>query len=266
MAHKTLINGTAYEITSGKTLVNGTSYDIACGKTLVGGTAYDISFGTRLGDLPVGNSVFLTVNGSLKEFLIVNQGKPSSLYDDSCNDTWLLMKDCYEKLVWDSSRSNKYATSSIHTYLNNNFLSLFDSDTNAHIKTVKIPYGAGGSTSTVYSGSNGLSTKVFLLSGYEVGFTTTVDGGVLAADGTCLDYFNGAKNSDRIAYLSGSAVEWWLRTPVVTSPEYARVVWGGGDCRQQYVNSQQDYGKHGVRPAIILSSDLLVDKNNRLKL
>lgn len=45
MAHKTLVGGTAYEISGGKTLVGGTAYSIAGGKTLVGGTAYDIGFG-----------------------------------------------------------------------------------------------------------------------------------------------------------------------------------------------------------------------------
>ena len=44
MAHKTLVNGTSYDITGGKTLVSGTAYSIAGGKTLVGGTGYDISF------------------------------------------------------------------------------------------------------------------------------------------------------------------------------------------------------------------------------
>jgi hypothetical protein len=44
MAHKTLINGTAYSISGGKTLVNGTAYSIKNGKTLVDGTAYGINF------------------------------------------------------------------------------------------------------------------------------------------------------------------------------------------------------------------------------
>lgn len=44
MAHKTLINGTAYEISGGRTLVNGTGYSIDKGKTLVGGTAYEVGF------------------------------------------------------------------------------------------------------------------------------------------------------------------------------------------------------------------------------
>lgn len=44
MAHKTLIGGTAYEISGGKTLVDGTAYSIKNGKTLVGGTAYEVGF------------------------------------------------------------------------------------------------------------------------------------------------------------------------------------------------------------------------------
>ena len=50
MAHKTLVGGTAYDVTGGKTLVNGTVYNITGGKTLVGGTAYDISFGSQGAD------------------------------------------------------------------------------------------------------------------------------------------------------------------------------------------------------------------------
>lgn len=43
-AGKTLVGGTAYEITGGKTRVTGTNYTITGGKTLVGGTVYTISF------------------------------------------------------------------------------------------------------------------------------------------------------------------------------------------------------------------------------
>lgn len=44
MAHKTLINGTSYEITGGRAMVDGTGYEIKSGKTLVGGTAYEVGF------------------------------------------------------------------------------------------------------------------------------------------------------------------------------------------------------------------------------
>ena len=44
MAHKTLIDGTEYEIKGGLTLVEGTSYGVKDGKVLVDGTEYSISF------------------------------------------------------------------------------------------------------------------------------------------------------------------------------------------------------------------------------
>ena len=50
------------------------------------------------GDLAVGSVVKLIENGVATEYLVVNQGKPSgsSLYDDSCDGTWLLRNDIYE--------------------------------------------------------------------------------------------------------------------------------------------------------------------------
>ena len=44
MGHKTLINGTAYDIKGGRTLIEGTGYSIKSGKTLIGGTGYNITF------------------------------------------------------------------------------------------------------------------------------------------------------------------------------------------------------------------------------
>ena len=35
MSHKTLVNGTVYEVNGGKCLVNGTAYDIKKGRTLI---------------------------------------------------------------------------------------------------------------------------------------------------------------------------------------------------------------------------------------
>lgn len=70
MAHKTMVDGVAYEITGGKTLVNGTGYAIKSGKTLVGGTAYEVGFGkpipiiTITGDDADGYSyTSVTING-----------------------------------------------------------------------------------------------------------------------------------------------------------------------------------------------------------
>lgn len=44
MAHKTLVEGTAYNINKGQTLIDGTSYSLNAGQTLIGGTSYGINF------------------------------------------------------------------------------------------------------------------------------------------------------------------------------------------------------------------------------
>ena len=206
----------------------------------------------------VGSTVKLKVNGTAKEFIVVHQGKPSSLYDDSCNGTWLLMKDIYENRVWQSGNINKYESSDIHTYLNNTFLNLFESNIRDAIKQVKIPYRKnGGSGGTDQSGANGLSAKIFLLSGYEVGWTTS-DYSYFPVDGAKLSYFESgtgtSANNKRIANLNGSAAYWWLRSP---NTNYTSRVWGvysGGD----YGDGHYASGSFGIRPALILPSTLLV--------
>lgn len=156
--------------------------------------------------LAVGSSVYCNVNGTKTEFIVVHQGKPSSLYDDSCNGTWLLMKDIYENRQWNSSDVNNLENSTIQSYLNGTFLNLFDSNIKDAIKQVKIPYRKNGSGGTNQSGANGLSCKIFLLSGYEVGWTSS-DSQYFPQDGAKLDYFTASSGgkSKRIAKLNGSA-------------------------------------------------------------
>ena len=46
--------------------------------------------GTPVAVFALGNTPYLNVGGVRKEFLVVHQGLPSSLYDASCDGTWLL--------------------------------------------------------------------------------------------------------------------------------------------------------------------------------
>ena len=203
----------------------------------------------------IGSTIKLKVNGSAKDFIVVHQGKPSSVYDDSCNGTWLLMKDIYENRQWHSSNTNDYANSTIHSYLNSTFLNLFESNIKNAIKQVKLPYRKGSGTSTtVTSGSNGLSAKIFLLSATETSFSFS---SMPSGEGAELAYFKGcadnSSDSKRVAYLNGSATYWWLRSPLCRSFSYALCVgsrgdWSNGGCSDSY----------GIRPALILPSTLLV--------
>ena len=203
----------------------------------------------------IGSTIKLKVNGSAKDFIVVHQGKPSSVYDDSCNGTWLLMKDIYESRQWHSSNTNDYANSTIHSYLNSTFLNLFESNIKNAIKQVKLPYRKGSGTSTtVTSGSNGLSAKIFLLSATETSFSFS---SMPSGEGAELAYFKGcadnSSDSKRVAYLNGSATVWGLRSPYCNYFGGALYVdsdgdWGGNGCSISY----------GIRPALILPSTLLV--------
>lgn len=200
----------------------------------------------RLGAKAVGSTVKIKVNGTVKDFIIVHQGKPSSVYDDSCNGTWLLMKDIYTTRNWDDSNCD-YLNSDMTAYLNGTFISLIDADIRNAIKQVKIPY-INYSNDNVMSGSNGLSCKVFLLSGTEVGFSGV---SYMATEGAKLSYFDSA--SKRVAYNGSSAAVWWLRSP--SSNGYVSV-WGvytdGSD------RSLWFYDNYGARPAFVLPSSLVV--------
>lgn len=209
-----------------------------------------------LGSKAVGSTIKLKVNGSARNFIVVHQGKPSSVYDDSCNGTWLLMKDIYESRQWDSSNTNDYANSTIHSYLNGTFMNLVESSIKNAIKQVKIPYRKGhGTSKTVTSGSNGLSAKIFLLSATETSFSY---GSMPSGEGAELAYFKGCADLDsdskRVAYLNGSATSWWLRSPGCNiTYKRALAVSSDGDCG----DTSCSYST-GIRPALILPSTLLV--------
>ena len=203
----------------------------------------------------IGSTIKLKVNGSAKDFIVVHQGKPSSVYDDSCNGTWLLMKDIYENRAWHSSNTNDYANSTIHSYLNSTFLNLFESNIKNAIKQVKLPYRKGSGTSTtVTSGSNGLSAKIFLLSATETSFSFSY---MPSGEGAELAYFKGcadnSSDSKRVAKLNGSATDWWLRSPNCNYFNYALGVYSNGDWN--YYGCSNSFG---IRPALILPSTLLV--------
>lgn len=203
----------------------------------------------------IGSTIKLKVNGSAKDFIVVHQGKPSSVYDDSCSGTWLLMKDIYENRQWHSSDTNDYANSTIHSYLNSTFLAMLDSNIQKAIKQVKLPYRKGSGTSTtVTSGSNGLPAKIFLLSATEMSFNFSY---MPSGEGAELAYFKGcadnSSDSKRVAYLNGSATNWWLRSPGCSYSGYALGVYSNGDWGNYGCSSSR-----GIRPALILPSTLLV--------
>lgn len=261
MGHKTLIDGVGYDIIGGRCLVDGVGYSIQKGRTLEDGVGYDVAFGPSgpvAGDVTVGSSVYANYKGTRTEFLVVHQGLPSSMYDASCDGTWLLAKTLPHTQVWSNTDSNDYKASHAHSFLNETFAGNLDANVLNKVRTVKIPYVNGnGNTGSVASGENGLSTKFFLLSAREM-YSGSYSN--MAIDGSVLDYFlpgTAASDAKRIAYnASGKATNWWTRTPNAQNNYTVFLVYNSNG---SVTNISNKGNVQGIRPAFILDSGALID-------
>ena len=216
-----------------------------------------VASGTPIGNEDVGDIIQLRENLVPVDYIVVHQGLPSSMYDASCDGTWLLRKDIAENRSWDSGSSNVLETSDIQAYLNGDWMNRYDPDVVQAIKQVKIPYRQnGGSDGTDRNGANGLSCKIFLLSGKEVGWDSS-DNQYFPNDGAKLSYFldgtGSSANRKRVATLNGSATDWWLRSPTTDDTGSVWNVYSSGDYNSWSVNISC-----GVRPALVLPSDFRI--------
>ena len=214
----------------------------------------------KLGNVAIGTVLKLKENGTPKNYIVVHQGRPSSMYDASCNGTWLLRQDLSDSTAVWSYNGNKFNTSSIKSI----GISDFEASIRNVIKSVKIPYCDGGGNSTVLSGSNGYTCKSFLLSPIEVGLTTSIES-VFPVDGAKLSYFesgNGASaKNKRIAKLNGSNKRWWTRSP--STYDNFRAIYINTDGGYGYTDADED-GSCYIRPAMIMPTDLIVDDNGNI--
>ena len=221
--------------------------------TVVGGCrAKEPSTSILASSLAVGSTVKLMEGGTAMEYLVVNQGIPSnsSLYDASCDGTWLLRKDCHSKRAWNTSNINNYETSAINNWLNGDFFNSFGSVEQAAIKQVKIPYGKGAGSSSITSGASGLPVKIFLLGCAELEIT----GSSLMTDGATLAYFSGAADSDRVAMLNGATAFWFTRSTYSgNSSRVYSITFSGG---AGWGNASDP---NSIRPALVIPKTALFD-------
>lgn len=223
--------------------------------------------GVLASSLAVGSTVKLMEGGAAVEYLVVHQGIPenSSLYDSSCNGTWLLRKDIHSNREWNTPSSNIYENSTINTWLNGDFFNSFGTAEQASIRQAIIPYLSGGGEGTIQSGANGLSVRIFLLSVYELGLSSTSDARA-PEDGAKLSYFESgtgtSANNKRVAYLNGAAAIWWTRTQCTnkTGRTY-NAFFIRSDGSTGYLNATRSFG---IRPALVLPSNALFDETTKL--
>lgn len=226
------------------------------------------SSGIQLGSLPVGTIIKLNEKSIAQNYLIVHQGIPSSLYDVSCNGTWILRNDILVKRVLgkDTKYTNIFNTT--NSVFNDVLSPSLDQSILSHIKEIKIPYCVGGedytgtSIYTVNSGENGYPCKMFILSGHEVGFNNIYPG-YFPVEGAKLDYFVEGQSSEsnnlRISHFNGSPETYATRTRAYPNGNTMWQVEYNGDSTYGYSNLEI-----GIRPAMVMDSNLIVDDNGNI--
>lgn len=194
---------------------------------------------TTLGNKSVGSIVKLKENGVLVDFYVAKHDYENGL--NGSGRTLVVRKDCYDTRQWHTSNVNAYATSAIDTWLNSTYKNLLDADIRGVIGTTKIKYTPGNGNTTVGT----LERAIFLLSVTELGRSASYAN----TEGTALSI----ASSLQIAYLNGSAVVQWTRSPY-TDDAYGACCLdtngdvGNGDCGMT----------NGSRPAFTLPSTLSV--------
>jgi len=211
--------------------------------------------GETLRTKAVGDIVKISESGADAEFIIVQKGSPSALYEGFENSVVLLRREIIPNRQWHSSNVNDYASSLINLWLNNEYIDTISQSIRNHIRQVRIPYRAGSGTSTtISSGTNGLQCHVFNLSFTEVGGGTNANA---PSDGTIFAHYNELNTANaeirRVAYRSGTAQPWWTRSPILTGAFGAWVVGANGDISGSNAN-----GSLGHRPAFVLPDNLVV--------
>ena len=203
--------------------------------------------GIKAGNLPIGQIVKLMENGIATDFIVVQQGLPGSMYDSSCDGTWLLRKNVYNIMFWqdpyDSEIYYTWGTCSANTWLNNTYYNLLGSVEQTVIKEVNIP------TSTTYN----VIDKIFWLGGTEVGFVGDSD---FASVGAKLSYFdeNSQYKADPKRVVTNR--EWWLRSQRKTYDKQVFYIKTDGSSTYSSI----DQISKGNRPCLIIPSTSKFDK------
>ena len=194
---------------------------------------------TTLGNKSVGSIVKLKENGVLVDFYVAKHDYENGL--NGSGRTLVVRKDCYDTRQWHTSNVNAYATSAIDTWLNSTYKNLLDADIRGVIGTTKIKYTPGNGNTTVGT----LERAIFLLSVTELGRSASYAN----TEGTALSI----ASSLQIAYLNGSAVVQWTRSPSTNNANYACCLSTNGS-----VGGSHCYNTYGSRPAFTLPSTLSV--------
>ena len=229
MSHKTIVNGTVYDVKGGKCLVDGTSYDIKKGRTLINGTGYDITFKSPYDPVFANNTweqiVEACHNNAVPETWKVADQKPMTiggvdyLIDiiGKNHDTYasggdkapltFQLHDCYtKKYNMNNSNTNKGGWTNCEmrqTYLYD-IQRQMPIEVQEGTREVKKLTSEGSLNATTI---NATADELFLLSEIEIFGEVRYS---KSGEGTQYDYYK-AGNS-KVKKYNGGAYGWWERS------------------------------------------------------
>lgn len=192
-----------------------------------------------------GSIIKIKESGSPVEFIVCKHDYESEL--NGSGRTLVVRKDCYDNRRWHSSNVNAYATSDIDAWFNSTYKNLLDADIRGAIGTTKFKYTPGNGNNIVST----LERAIFSLSATELNKSESW----FNVEGTALEIASSLK----IAYMNGSAVVQWTRSPFRNSRDYACHLNSDGTVDANYCASS-----YGSRPAFTLPSDALVDDSGNV--
>lgn len=202
--------------------------------------------GTPLGSLVEGTLIKILENGAPVEFYVSKQNYEPGLNGDG--RTLMVRKDCYDNRFWNDSNYNYWPGSTIYSWLNGSYKSLFSSAVQNLIGSTSYYY-----TNSVKSFSLSTTTSsVFMISLFEAGLDP---GGAANNEGEILPIAEQLK----IAYLSGSPCSQWTRTPYTGSVAQSYSIGTNG-----YQLAMACTTSYGSRPCFTLPATALVDQDLNL--
>lgn len=234
-----------------------------------------------LGNVDVGQCVWLQVDGSYTPFRVLHRGKPDDSYDDSFLGGTILCLDCEaapyitQQVADTSAEKGNYAQSWLHQDLNQNWLAKLAPAIREQVMEVRLPYrtDTDGAPYEVAQGSEGLPAKIWLLSAAEVTEWMEYEDGhsdlLYVQEGVLLDYW---RDAELRQYMDWQCFDdhdinmgWTLRTPNYAAgmhgqaPYFLRMM-GAGAAWESVTNQAV------CRPCLVLPDSLTVDGDDHVHL
>lgn len=201
--------------------------------------------GTSLSTYIEGSIIKINESGSPVEFYVAKHDYEAGL--NGAGRTLVVRKDCYDQRGWNSVKVNDYTTSAIDSWLNGDYKGLFSVGIQTQIGTTKFYYTPGGSNNTVAT----LERAIFLLSATELGRTKSW----FNVEGTALEI----ASSLQIAYMNGSVIVQWTRSPNTDTADNAVYLTAAGFAEYSLCTFV-----HASRPCFTLPSTIKIDENGQV--